>query len=309
MKERILKNIAEIQVSGKSTIELYNEISSAVMREISFTAPATDKKSAYYLSIEFLIGRMFYNNLLELDILHETEEILKAKGADISLFETIEDAALGNGGLGRLAACFIDSAAGLNLPVYGRGIRYKYGLFKQKFEDGFQEELPKDIKDYFFLIGVILVLVVLFIIQNLVNSRSGRAITSTRDNRIAAESIGIDITKYKLKAFAISAALAGIGGVLYAHNLATLTALPKNFGYNMSIMFLVFVVLGGIGNMRGSIIAAVILNLLPELLRGLSDYRMLFYAIVLIVMMLINWAPKAIEMRERLFSKFKKKEA
>ena len=110
-----------------------------------------------------------------------------------------------------------------------------------------------------------------------------------RDNRIAAESIGIDITKYKLKAFAISAALAGIGGVLYAHNLATLTALPKNFGYNMSIMFLVFVVLGGIGNMRGSIIAAVILNLLPELLRGLSDYRMLFYAIVLIVMMLINW--------------------
>ena len=134
-------------------------------------------------------------------------------------------------------------------------------------------------------------------------------IMAIRDNRIAAESIGIDITKYKLKAFAISAALAGIGGVLYAHNLATLTALPKNFGYNMSIMFLVFVVLGGIGNMRGSIIAAVILNLLPELLRGLSDYRMLFYAIVLIVMMLINWAPKAIEMRERLFSKFKKKEA
>lgn len=160
-----------------------------------------------------------------------------------------------------------------------------------------------------FTIGVILILVTLFVVLNLINSRDGRAIMAIRDNRIAAESIGIDITKYKLKAFAISAALAGIGGVLYAHNLATLTALPKNFGYNMSIMFLVFVVLGGIGNMRGSIIAAVILNLLPELLRGLSDYRMLFYAIVLIVMMLINWAPKAIEMRERLFSKFKKKEA
>ena len=154
-----------------------------------------------------------------------------------------------------------------------------------------------------------IILVTLFVVLNLINSRDGRAIMAIRDNRIAAESIGIDITKYKLKAFAISAALAGIGGVLYAHNLATLTALPKNFGYNMSIMFLVFVVLGGIGNMRGSIIAAVILNLLPELLRGLSDYRMLFYAIVLIVMMLINWAPKAIEMRERLFSKFKKKEA
>ena len=160
-----------------------------------------------------------------------------------------------------------------------------------------------------FTIGVVLILVTLFVVLNLINSRDGRAIMAIRDNRIAAESIGIDITKYKLKAFAISAALAGIGGVLYAHNLATLTALPKNFGYNMSIMFLVFVVLGGIGNMRGSIIAAVILNLLPELLRGLSDYRMLFYAIVLIVMMLINWAPKAIEMRERLFSKFKKKEA
>ena len=141
-----------------------------------------------------------------------------------------------------------------------------------------------------FTIGVILILVTLFVVLNLINSRDGRAIMAIRDNRIAAE-------------------LAGIGGVLYAHNLATLTALPKNFGYNMSIMFLVFVVLGGIGNMRGSIIAAVILNLLPELLRGLSDYRMLFYAIVLIVMMLINWAPKAIEMRERLFSKFKKKEA
>ena len=152
-----------------------------------------------------------------------------------------------------------------------------------------------------FTIGVVLILVTLFVVLNLINSRDGRA--------IAAESIGIDITKYKLKAFAISAALAGIGGVLYAHNLATLTALPKNFGYNMSIMFLVFVVLGGIGNMRGSIIAAVILNLLPELLRGLSDYRMLFYAIVLIVMMLINWAPKAIDMRERFLSRFKKKEA
>lgn len=122
-----------------------------------------------------------------------------------------------------------------------------------------------------FTIGVILILVTLFVVLNLINSRDGRAIMAIRDNRIAAESIGIDITKYKLKAFAISAALAGIGGVLYAHNLATLTALPKNFGYNMSIMFLVFVVLGGIGNMRGSIIAAVILNLLPELLRGLSE--------------------------------------
>lgn len=150
-----------------------------------------------------------------------------------------------------------------------------------------------------FTIGVILILISLFIVFNLVNSRSGRAIMAIRDNRIAAESVGINITKFKLMAFTISAAIAGMGGVLYAHNLSTLSALPANFGYNMSIMILVFVVLGGMGSFRGSIIAAVILTMLPEVLRGLSDYRMLIYAIVLIVMMLFNWAPKAIEWRQR----------
>ena len=158
-----------------------------------------------------------------------------------------------------------------------------------------------------FTIGIILVLVTLFVVQNLINSRDGRAIMSIRDNRIAAESIGINVTAYKLKAFAISAALTGVAGVLYAHNLTSLTALPKNFGYNMSIMILVFVVLGGIGNIRGSIIAAVLLTLIPELFRFLNDYRMLLYAIVLIVMMLFNWAPAAIEWRERHLSKFFKK--
>lgn len=157
--------------------------------------------------------------------------------------------------------------------------------------------------DSTFLIGVLLILLTLVIVLNLIHSRDGRAIMAIRDNRIAAESIGINITKYKLMAFSISAALAGVAGVLYAHNLSTLTALPKNFGYNMSIMILVFVVLGGIGNIRGSIIAAVVLTLLPELLRGLSDYRMLIYAVVLIVMMLFNWSPKAIEWRERILSK------
>lgn len=153
--------------------------------------------------------------------------------------------------------------------------------------------------DSTFLIGVILLLLTLFIVLNLVHSRDGRAIMSIRDNRIAAESVGINITKYKMMAFTISAALAGVAGVLYAHNLATLSAQPKNFGYNMSIMILVYVVLGGIGNIRGSMIAAVVLTLLPELLRFLSDYRMLIYAVVLIVMMLFNWSPKALEFRER----------
>ena len=162
-------------------------------------------------------------------------------------------------------------------------------------------------QDANFIIGLVLILVTLFIILNMINSRDGRAIMSIRDNRIAAESIGINITKYKLMAFSISAALAGVAGVLYAHNLSSLTASPKNFGYNMSIMILVFVVLGGIGNIRGSIIAAVVLTLLPELLRGLSDYRMLIYAIVLIIMMLLNWAPKALEWRERYGAKIKEK--
>ena len=158
-----------------------------------------------------------------------------------------------------------------------------------------------------FTAGVIMILICLFIVYHLVNSRSGRAIMAIRDNRIAAESVGINITKFKLMAFTISAAIAGAGGVLYAHNLSTVTATPANFGYNMSIMILVFVVLGGMGSFRGSIIAAVILTLLPEVLRGLSDYRMLIYSIVLIAMMLFNWAPKAIEWREKYLSLGKKK--
>ena len=163
--------------------------------------------------------------------------------------------------------------------------------------------LYKDIKDYFFLIGVILILVVLFIIQNLVNSRSGRAITSTRDNRIAAESIGINVTKNKLLAFTISAAIAGVAGVLYAHNLSMLKV--SIFDYNMSITILVYVILGGMGNLRGSILATIVLYALPELLRGFSTYRMLIYAIVMITMMLFNWAPAARDFRSRIIEKIK----
>ncbi|KIR01826.1 Branched-chain amino acid transport system permease protein LivM [Lachnospiraceae bacterium TWA4] len=165
--------------------------------------------------------------------------------------------------------------------------------------------------DSTFTAGIILLLITLVVVLNFTHSATGRAVMAIRDNRIAAESIGINITKYKLMAFAISAALAGVAGVLYAHNLSTLTALPKNFGYNMSIMILVYVVLGGIGSTRGSMIAAFILTVLPELLRSFNDYRMLVYAILLIVMMLVNWSPKAIEMREVLAAKLfkKKKEA
>jgi branched-chain amino acid transport system permease protein len=156
-----------------------------------------------------------------------------------------------------------------------------------------------------FTIGIVLLLITLFITLNLIRSRDGRAIMAIRDNAIAAESIGINRTRYKLMAFTISAALAGVAGVLYAHNLSSLVASPKNFGYNMSIMILVFVVLGGIGNIRGSIIAAVLLTLLPEMLRGLNNLRMLIYAILLIAMMLFNWAPACIVYRDRMIGYLK----
>lgn len=155
-------------------------------------------------------------------------------------------------------------------------------------------------KDANFTVATVLVAVTLIVVLNLIKSRDGRAVMAIRDNEIAAESIGINITKYKLMAFSISAALAGIAGVLYAHNLNTLMATPKNFGYNMSIMILVFVVLGGIGSMRGSMIAAIILTLIPELLRGLANYRMLIYSVVLIALMIFNQSPAAAGFKERL---------
>ena len=142
-----------------------------------------------------------------------------------------------------------------------------------------------------FTIGFIILLLSVILVLNLINSREGRAIMSIRDNRIAAESVGIPITRYKMLAFTISAVIAGFAGALYAHNLASLIATPARFGYNMSIMFLVFVVLGGIGSTRGAIIAAVVLTLIPEVLRFMSNYRMLIYSIVLIVMMIVNWNP------------------
>ncbi|MEG1878765.1 MAG: branched-chain amino acid ABC transporter permease [Pseudoflavonifractor sp.] len=132
--------------------------------------------------------------------------------------------------------------------------------------------------------GIVLILVTLFIVFNLVNSRAGRAIMAVRDNRIAAESVGINITKYKMIAFVTSAALAGAAGTLFSMSFSTVVA--NKFDFNTSILILVFVVLGGLGKMWGSILAAAALTVLPELLRQFSEYRMLVYAIVLILVML-----------------------
>ncbi len=102
-----------------------------------------DAKTVYYLSMEFLVGRALGNNIINLKALNEVKEVLDELGFDLTDVEEEEpDPALGNGGLGRLAACFLDSLATLGYPAYGCGIRYKYGMFKQKIENGFQVERP-----------------------------------------------------------------------------------------------------------------------------------------------------------------------
>ncbi len=141
-----------------------------------------------------------------------------------------------------------------------------------------------------FSMGFVLVLFTLFVVLNLVNSKEGRAIKAVRDNRIAAESVGINVTAFRLKAFVVSACLAGMAGALYGLNYSSITA--SKFNFNTSINILVFVVLGGMGNILGSIISATVLYVLPEAMRSLEDYRMILYAIVLIVVMLCTWSPK-----------------
>lgn len=141
-----------------------------------------------------------------------------------------------------------------------------------------------------FTAGFIIIIITLFVVLNFIRSRTGRAVIAIRDNRIAAESMGVNVMKYKMIAFVISTTLAGAAGALYGLNFTGISA--TKFSFNTSILVLVFVVLGGLGNMLGSIIAATILYILPEALRQFADYRMLIYAIVLILVMLATNNPK-----------------
>jgi len=129
------------------------------------------------------------------------------------------------------------------------------------------------------------VFVTIYAISTLIRSRHGRAILSIRDDEIAAEASGISTTYYKVIAFAISAAFAGVAGGLYAH---TTIILPSNFGFMKSAEILVMVVLGGLGSILGSVISATVLTILPELLRGFKEYRMIVYALVLILVMIFK---------------------
>ena len=156
-----------------------------------------------------------------------------------------------------------------------------------------------------FTIVFIVAIIAIVVISNLVKSRHGRAICAIRDNVIAAESVGINVVYYKLVAFTVAAFFAGVAGVLYGHNLGILK--PDTFDFNKSIEILVFVVLGGMGSIRGSIISAVVVTVLPEVLRGMADYRMLAYAIVLILIMLLNASPRFAALKNRLIRKSGKK--
>ena len=149
-----------------------------------------------------------------------------------------------------------------------------------------------------FTAGFILVMITLIVVLNLTRSRAGRAIMAIRDNRIAAQAIGLNLTKYKLMAFVTSAALAGAAGALFGLNYSSLQA--TKFNFNLSILVLVFVVLGGLGNIWGSLVAAAALTILPEALRPLHDYRMLIYAIVQIFVMLATNNPQAKAFFQRL---------
>lgn len=174
---------------------------------------------------------------------------------------------------------------GFNAPIVQDAARTAEGIPFQMVINGPQGASING-KLSTFAVGFALILFALVVVLNLINSRSGRAIMAIRDNRIAAESVGLSVTKYKMMAFVISAALAGMAGALYSLNYSSITA--SKFKFDTSILVLVFVVLGGIGNIRGSIIAAALLTVLPELLRAFNDYRMLIYAIVLILVMLVS---------------------
>ena len=156
-----------------------------------------------------------------------------------------------------------------------------------------------------FPMAFVLILVTLFVVLNLINSKEGRAIKAIKENRIAAESVGINVTAFRMKAFVVSAVLAGMAGAIFGLNYSSISA--SKFNFNTSINILVFVVLGGMGNILGSVVSATVLYVLPEAMRSLEDYRMILYAVVLIVVMLFTWSPKVKGAVDVFMSKFRKK--
>lgn len=179
-------------------------------------------------------------------------------------------------------------------------------LFMNSSDESFGGALglstPRYDKSIFFIIALVLVLVCLAMIQNLIRSKHGRAITAIRDNEIAARATGINITKYKLSVFTIAAFFAGIAGVLYSYSNYTIQS--TNFSYNYSIEILVMVVLGGMGSINGSIISAVLITVLDVELQtiltgNLAVLQDLLYALILIILVIYNNAPALKGFREK----------
>ncbi len=148
--EAQLKYTYDVSLQEATPQELHEALGEAVMMAISDNwnnskHTRMPERKAYYFSAEYLIGRLVYSNLYNLGILDEMKQLFAQRGVDLAILEDVEDAALGNGGLGRLAACFLDSAASCNLPLSGYGLRYRFGLFKQSFdENGSQVESADD---------------------------------------------------------------------------------------------------------------------------------------------------------------------
>lgn len=242
---------------------------------------------------------------------------------------------LGNGPLTFLIALLVGSAAaavcGIIIGIPALRLRGDYlaivtlafgeivkSLFQNSSDETFGGSLglstPRYDKRYLFIFAFVLVLVTLAVIQNLMRSKHGRAITAIRDNEIAARATGTNVTKYKLLAFTLSAAFAGVAGVLYSYSNYTVQS--TKFGYNYSIEILVMVVLGGMGNINGSIIAAALITYLntklATILTGdLAVLQNLFYALILIVIVIYNNAPALKGFRDKynlgvLLDKFKK---
>ena len=194
-------------------------------------------------------------------------------------------------------------------------------LFQNTTEQSFGGTLgldtPRFDKKYLFIIAFVLVLFTLALVQNYIRSKHGRAVTAIRDNEIAARATGINVTKYKLLTFTLSAALAGLAGVLYSYSNYTVQS--SKFGYNYSIEMLVMVVLGGMGSINGSIIAATLITWLntwlPTKLTGdLAVLQNLLYALVLIIIVIYNNAPKLKGFRDKynigtLMDKIRKNDA
>lgn len=242
---------------------------------------------------------------------------------------------LGNGPLNFVIALLVGSAAaavcGIIIGIPALRLRGDYlaivtlafgeivrSLFQNSSDESFGGSLglgtPRYDKKYLFIFAFILVLVTLAVVQNLMRSKHGRAITAIRDNEIAARASGTNVTKYKLLAFTLSAAFAGVAGVLYS--FSNYTVQSSKFSYNYSIEILVMVVLGGMGSINGSIIAATLITYLntqlATVLTGdLAVLQNLFYALILIVIVVYNNAPALKGFRDKynfgaLAEKFKK---